>query len=195
MAVGVACGQWQRQRLLLCGHHGSAPGLSNPHPDDPVPVGEAAILTQDQVARIQGFPEGWNWGDATSRDIDQLIANALPSPLAEAIGVAILARDAGRSAPIVEGGFMQWLRQRGRSGQSSRNTKSQCNRARRLLGGRTFTSLALEIEALEAIEDFQKLEARTQSNLRAALRLHVAWLAEKAQLRGARQPVALAQAA
>ncbi|ODT75332.1 MAG: hypothetical protein ABS76_34610 [Pelagibacterium sp. SCN 64-44] len=157
---------------------------NNPHPDDPVPLQEAAILTQDQIARVQGFPEGWNWGNATSRDIDQMIANALPSPLAEAIGAVILARQAGETIPIVEGSFAQWLRRRGRSAQSARNVKSQCNRARRLLGGRTLTSHALEVEALEATEDFQRLETRTQSNLRAALRLHFEFLAEKAERRG-----------
>lgn len=161
--------------------------LNNPHPEDPVPLEEAAILTQDQVARIQGFPEDWVWGATTAKDIDQLIANALPPQLAEAIGTVILAREAGRTIPDIEGGFVQWLRRRGRSLQSSRNTKSQCNRARRLLGGRTFTSLALEIESLEATEAFQRLDARTQSNLRAALRLHVEWMSEKSLKRGWRQ--------
>lgn len=164
--------------------------LTNPHPDDPVPVQQAAILTQDQVARIQGFPEGWQWGDATARDIDQMIANALPPQLAEAIGSVILAREAGQTIPVVEGGFVHWLRKRGRSGQSSRNAKSQCNRARRTLGGRTFQSLALEIEALDANEDFQNLDARTQSNLRGALRLHAEFLAQKAERLGTRQKAA-----
>ncbi|WP_323013498.1 DNA (cytosine-5-)-methyltransferase [Devosia sp.] len=170
--------------------------LNNPHPDDPVRVEEAAVLTQDQVARIQGFPEGWDWGSATAKDIDQLIANALPSQLAEAIARVVLAREAGDTIPNVEGGFAQWLRRRGRSAQSCRNTKSQCNRARRLLAGRTFTSHALEIEALEATWDFQQLEVRTQSNLRAALRLHAEFLSMKAERQGARlTAIALRKAA
>ncbi|WP_224705116.1 DNA cytosine methyltransferase [Devosia aquimaris] len=159
--------------------------LNSPHPDDPIPAEEAAILTRDQVARIQGFPEGWEWGSATSRDIDQLIANALPSQLAEVVGRVILAREAGTTIPVVEGSFLQWLQRRGRSPQSARNVKSQCNRARRLLGGKTHTRIALEIEALEAIGDFQRLEVRTQSHLRTALRLHADFLLENAQRRGA----------
>lgn len=170
--------------------------LNNPHPEDPLPVQEAAVLTQDQVARIQGFPEGWDWGNATSRDIDQLIANALPSPLAEAIGLVILARQAGATIPIVEGGFVQWLRRRGRSAQSARNTKSQSNRARRLLAGRTFSNLALEIEALESTEDFTALDGRTQSSLRAALRLHDEYLLARAdRLAARRKTISLHKAA
>lgn len=152
--------------------------LANPHPADPVSADQAAILTQHQVSRIQGFPESWNWGSATSRDIDQMIANAVPPPLAEAVGRVILMRQAGETIPEVEGRFLQWLRKKGRSPQSARNVKSQTNRARRLLGGRTFASLALELHTLEAQVGFRALPSKQQSDLRAALRLHALWCTE-----------------
>lgn len=150
--------------------------LSQPHPGDPVAVDQTAILTQEQVAKIQGFPVGWDWGAAKIRDIDQMIANAVPPPLAEAVGRVILARQAGQTIPAIEGRFFQWLRKRGRSPQSARNLMSQVNRARRLLGGHTFQNLALEIAALESTEGFAALSKKRQSDLRSALRLQAEWL-------------------
>lgn len=154
--------------------------LASPHPADPVPAQQAAILTQEQVARIQGFPVGWCWpAGVTIRDIDQMIANAVPAPLAEAIGRVILTREAGESIPEIQGRFGQWLRQRhGFSKPAIRNAKSRVNRARRLLGGRTFGDLALELAALEAVKAFASLPAGTRSDLRAALRLYREWKAE-----------------
>lgn len=150
--------------------------LTNPHPDDPVPATQAAVLTQEQVSRIQGFPVGWDWSSATSRDIDQMIANAVPAPLAEAIGRVVLTREAGGSIPEVQGRFGQWLRrQRGFSKASVWNAKSRLNRARRLLGGRTFSNAALEIAALEAVDEFANLPTGTRSDLRKALQLYREW--------------------
>lgn len=155
--------------------------LSRPHPADPVPATEAYILTQTDVSRIQGFPASWDWGgtSANSRDIDQMIANAVPSGLAEAIGRVILARDAGESIPEIPGRFFQWLRRsRGFSKASAWNAKSRVNRARRLLGGRTFGEPWAELAALEATEEFAALPTGTRSDLRKALRLFSEWKAE-----------------
>ncbi len=166
--------------------------LASPHPDDPMPAQQAAILTQEQVARIQGFPVGWDWADAVSRDIDQMIANAVPAPLAEAIGRVILAREAGESIPAIQGRFGQWLRQRRDfSKAAARNAKSRVNRARRLLGGRTFADAAAELAALEAANGFGSLPTGTRSDLRTALRLYREWQAQpKVKRKGAKQPVA-----
>ena len=160
--------------------------LASPHPGDPVPAQQAAILTQEQVARIQGFPVGWNWADATSRDIDQMIANAVPAPLAEAIGRVILAREAGETVPEIQGRFAQWLRQRqGFSKGAVWNTKSRVNRARHLLGGRTFADAAAEMAALDVAEGFVNLSSVVRSDLRRALRLYREWRSEpKAKRKG-----------
>lgn len=165
--------------------------LSNPHPADPVPATQAAVLTQEQVSRIQGFPIGWDWSSATSRDIDQMIANAVPAPLAEAIGRVILTREAGGSIPEVQGRFGQWLRRRGFSKPAVRNAKSRVNRARRLLGGRTFANAALEIAALDVVEGFKGLPAGTRYDLRKALQLYREWQAEPKKQRKANETTIL----
>ncbi|WBU27753.1 DNA (cytosine-5-)-methyltransferase [Rhodopseudomonas palustris] len=150
--------------------------LASPHPDDPVPAAKAALLTQRQVARIQGFPSNWDWADATSRDIDQMIANAIPAPIAEAIGRVVLARELGASIPEIHGRFGSWLlRSKGFSKAAVRNAKSRVNRARRLLLGRTFSNGAVELAVLEATEAFAKLSTATRSDLRKALCLYREW--------------------
>ncbi|MBN9074567.1 MAG: DNA cytosine methyltransferase [Rhizobiales bacterium] len=150
--------------------------LDRPHPADSVHPAKAAVLTQEQVSRIQGFPIGWDWSGAAVRDVDQMIANAVPAPLAEAIGRTILAREAGESIPEIQGRFGQWLRRsKGFNGQAVRNGKSRVNRARRLLGGRTFPDLAGELAALDAVEAFAALPTGTRSDLRKALRLYREW--------------------
>jgi DNA (cytosine-5)-methyltransferase 1 len=156
--------------------------LANPHPADPVPATQAAVLTQEQVSRIQGFPIEWDWSSAPSRDVDQMIANAVPAALAEAIGRVILAREAGESIPEIQGQYGQWLRRRhGFSKLAIRNAKSRLNRARRLLHGRTFADAALELSALESVPDFARLSKGVRSDLRAALRLYREWQGETAR--------------
>lgn len=148
--------------------------LSAPHPMDPVLASEATLLTIEQISRIQGFPLGWRWDGASKRNIMQMIANAVPAPVAGAIGRAILDRDIGETVPAIEGRFVDWLvTTRGRSRRSAWNVKSLVIRARRLLAGRTFSVPALELAALECSEGFQRLPKNTQSDLRQALRLLV----------------------
>lgn len=150
--------------------------LDRPHPADAVHPSAAAVLTQEQVSRIQGFPAGWDWSAANVRDVDQMIANAVPAPLAEAIGRVILAREAGESIPEIQGRFSQWLRrEQGFSKPAIWNCRTRVNRARRLLGGRTFADGAAEIAALEAAEGFDALTTGTKSDLRRALRLYREW--------------------
>lgn len=153
--------------------------LARPHPDDPVPASGAATLTQGQVARIQGFPTDWEWANVGSRAVDQMIANAVPPPLAEAIGNVILAREGGKTIPEIQGRFGLWLGEtRGFSKAAVRNAKSRVNRARRLLGGKTFSDGALELAAIESVEGFMKLPTATRSDLRKSLRLYREWWAE-----------------
>lgn len=152
--------------------------LSAPHLGDVLPVAEVPCLTREQASRLQGFPAGWDWSPAGRlRDIDQMIANAVPSGLAEAIGRVILACDRGESVPAVEPGFSAWLRSRGVVGQVLRNRRAQLGRARHLLGGRILADLAAELAALEAAEGFATLSTGVRSDLRAALRLHAEWRA------------------
>jgi site-specific DNA-cytosine methylase len=163
--------------------------IQNPHPADPVPATVAAVPTREQIMRLQGFPIGWDWSAAGKRAAEQMVANAVPAPLAEAIGKVILAREAGESIPEIQGRFSQWLRrEQGFSKPAIWNTRSRMNRARRLLGGRTFADAVAEIAALEAAEGFGELSTVTKSDLRRALRLYRQWQAEpKARRKGKSQ--------
>lgn len=136
----------------------------------------AHCLPLSQMAQIQGFPNSWKWHGNTKHDRMQLIANAVPPPLAEAIGKAILWREAGESFSAIQGNFSRWLMQRGRSYQSARNVKSQLVKARCLLGGRTFKDVGIEVLRLEEIAEFQAIAPKVRSDLRAALRLYAEFL-------------------
>ncbi len=164
--------------------------LSAPHPADPIAASETAVLTIPQISRIQGFPAWWKWETSAKRDMLQMIANAVPPPVAASIGCAILDREAGRSTPEIQGGFLQWLHKRGRSRQSARNVKFLAGRARQLLGGRTFAVPALELAALEAVPEFQTMRGNPKSDLRQALRLLSEYQAEGHQRRKRPQIVA-----
>lgn len=164
--------------------------LSAPHPEDPIAASQTAVLSTDQVARIQGFPMWWKWKASSQRDVYQMIANAVPAPVAASIGRVILDREAGKSTPEIQGGFLQWLIRRGRSRQSARNVKFLAGRARRLLGGKTFAVPALELAALEVVPEFQSMKRNPQSDLRQALRLLAEYQAEGHQRRKRPQIVA-----
>lgn len=143
--------------------------LSNPHPDDPAPAASTFALTRDQASRIQGFPEDWRWVARTQRDILQMIANAVPAPLAKAIGEIILARQAEQTVPAIEGRFLDWLERNGQRRTIARNIKASAMRARRLLGGRTYADSARELADLDAVAGFASLPKNTRSDLRRAL--------------------------
>lgn len=157
--------------------------LGAPHPADPIAASETAVLTVEQIARIQGFPVWWRWHSSAKRDTLQMIANAVPAPVAFALGRVILDREEGRSAPAIEGRFLDWLTRRGRSRQSARNVKFLAGKARQLLGGRTFAALALELAALEDVPEFQAMRGNPKSDLRQALRLLFEYQAEGHQRR------------
>lgn len=147
--------------------------LGNPHPDDPAPAALTATLTKEQASRIQGFPEDWRWIARAQRDILQMIANAVPAPLAKAIGEVILARHSGVTSPAIEGRFLDWLVRNGHRRAIARNIKASATRARRLLGGRTYADSARELADLNAAADFRELPKNTRSDLRRALVLLV----------------------
>lgn len=147
------------------------------HKDDIAPPRKVPPLTLNQISRLQGFPENWSW-DAVEkvRDRDQMIANAMPAPLAEALGKVILARDKGESLPIIEATFVKWLEKKKKlSGPVLRNRKTHLNRARRLLKGRILADIDAELALLERAEGFGELSTSTKSDLRLALKLHWEW--------------------
>jgi DNA (cytosine-5)-methyltransferase 1 len=167
--------------------------LSNPHPDDPVPAQSTAPITRDQASRIQGFVRDWQWIAPTQRDILQMIANAVPAPVARTLGQVILARQNGDTMPAIEGRFLDWLVKGGRTRATARNVKASVNRARRMLGGRTFEDGSVEIATLETVDSFKSLSKGTRSDLRQALRLHADFVTSNACKR--RKPRAEGEAA
>lgn len=147
--------------------------IEKPNPLDPIPASLVSPLTVEQVARLQGFPTNWDWSSAGSkRSTMQMIANAVPSPLAEAIGRIILERHNG-VIEKADGAFGRWLaKHKGYQGQTLKNRLSSYGRAKRLIDGRDYETLSDELAALEAAAEFADLSKSIKSDLRKALRLH-----------------------
>lgn len=160
--------------------------LGAPHHLDPVIATDTAVLTVDQIARIQGFSADWVWGGIAKRDILQMIANAVPAPVARSLGDVILERHRGQSVPAIEGRFVDWLVRGGRNRTTAYNIKANVGRARRLLGGRTFADAGHEILALEAASGFDAFPRNTRSDLRRALTVLAEF--EDAKLQKPRRP-------
>ncbi|WP_377296104.1 DNA cytosine methyltransferase [Rhizobium sp. SGZ-381] len=164
----------------------------NPHPTDHMTYDKAFQLKEHQAMRIQGFPADFQIVGAerlkkgkdsyAKRDTMQMIANAVPPTLAEKIGEVILARAEGRSIPAIDPGFEKFLQDhpdKDFSPASIANVKSRVNRARRLLHGRTYADIALELAELEDTVDFATLDVRQKSDLRAALRLYHEYMSDR----------------
>lgn len=147
------------------------------HEGDLAPAHVVPPLTLEQLSLVQGFPSWWDWTAArTLGDRRLMIANAVPPPLAEAVGRVILARDRGESIPALEPEFSVWLRnEKGLSGGTLRNRRSQVNRARKLLSGRILADSDMEVVLLQRTKEFMTLAPSTRSDLLAALRLHAEW--------------------
>lgn len=170
--------------------------VDGPHPNDAGPAEAAYVPTQMDMARIQGFPASYDWSPVRlSRDVDQMIANAVPPGLACAIAIAILRRDRGETAPRIEGNFGQWLLRSGRvaNRQMASNVKWRVAKARQFVQGRTFADPLQEIAALEAVAEFRARSTRDRSSFRAALRLYREWQdlppRQKAKRKGANRKV------
>lgn len=156
------------------------------HPQDLVRASDAAVLSLNQVGRVQGFPVWWRWKpDALEAawlparkkgekrlPVSQMIANAVPPPLAMTLGEVILARSKGETIPAIEVDFDRWLKERKFTTTRSNNIRANINRARRMLGGRTFHEAAREIATIEAVDEFKAARKQVQTDLRSALRLY-----------------------
>lgn len=148
-----------------------------PHAKDTTDARKTEPLTWEQLAALQGFPRDWRW-NTTMGARNLMIANALPPPVSEAIGRAILARHRGDSIPALETGFIGWLMaEKGYAGPTLRNRCSQVNRARRLLKGRILADLDLELAMLQRTKEFMTLNPSVRSDLLGALSLHAEWRA------------------
>lgn len=156
----------------------ASPGY-DPHKKDLAPAKGIPSLSWQQLAQLQGFPASWDWSGATTvKDRDVMIANAVPVPLAEAIGRAILARHQGESIGKLEIGFIEWLSvKKGYVGATLRNRCSHLNRARRILKGRVLADPDAERVLLQRTKKFMNLSTTVRSDLLGALGLHAEWRA------------------
>ena len=154
------------------------------HARDPATLDEASVLSPKILSMIQGFPARWKWVTRNKRQKMIMIANAVPPPAAKRIGEVILARAKGRTAPAIEGNFRTWLlRGGGRSRETANNIVSNARRARKLLGGRTFSDPAIEMATLLANPIVEAMRSNTRSDLCQALRHYEAYLDYKNSLK------------
>ncbi|MBO1024732.1 DNA cytosine methyltransferase [Ochrobactrum sp. SD129] len=140
-----------------------------------VPAG-TVVPSLAQMGQLQGFPTDWEWRGSSKHENMKLIANAVPVGLAEAIGKVILSRETGENFPAIQGNFTRWLMQRGQSNAVARNAKAHVVKARKMLGGRTFRDVRHEILALEEMPEFDAMDRKVKSNIRAAVRLYADFL-------------------
>lgn len=147
-----------------------------PDVDDPV-MGAIYNPTMTQLALLQGFPAWWIWEGETKGKVATMIGNAVPPPLAKAVGEVILARHHGRSTPAVPDGFTDWLAAKGYSKPSIRNVMSRINAGRRLLRGRTFANTAQETGELEEAFDATDNSVKAKSDIRISMRMLREYLA------------------
>ncbi len=65
-------------------------GVADGPPDESFPAGAAPRLTTRMVARLQGFPDCWEFAGRKTAAYRQ-VGNAFPPPVARAVGVAVAA--------------------------------------------------------------------------------------------------------
>ncbi|MBY5329561.1 DNA cytosine methyltransferase [Rhizobium leguminosarum] len=147
-----------------------------PDVDDLV-TGDIYNPSMRELALLQGFPAWWNWEGETKGKVATMIGNAVPPPLAKAVGEVILARHLSRSIPAIPIGFADWLAGKGYGKPSIRNVKSRINAGRRLLRCRTFANTALEVGELEEAFDRTEMTVKARSDIRISLRLLREYLA------------------
>lgn len=152
------------------------------------------------MARLQGFPRNFRWqpkhGRIAVADINQMIANAVPPAFAYHIAKAIRERHEEKSLTKINKVFRLHLLQTTELDKRSiDNICSRINRARKLLEGRTYPDVDIEVAMLDRVfdrmqeawdknqelpEDQRKtdlpepLKVGQKSDMRAALRLYAA---------------------
>lgn len=141
-----------------------------PDVDDLV-TGDIYNPSMTELALLQGFPASWTWDGEKKGKVSTMIGNAVPPPLAKAVGEVILARHLGKSIPAPPQRFSDWLTAKGYGMPSIRNVKSRVNAGRRLLRGRTFADAAQEVGELEQAFDRTELSVKAKSDVRISMRL------------------------
>jgi DNA (cytosine-5)-methyltransferase 1 len=131
--------------------------------------------TPEQFSRIQGFPEGWDWSASGSLSaMNQMLANSVPPPLAEAIGKCVLAHSRGERPEIPREFpwyYDDWLRER-YNGKALRDQRSLLRTVQGLLGPTAVGPLRPALGLLDRHPALAKVSPQRKANLKGALRLH-----------------------
>jgi len=131
----------------------------------------------EQYSLIQGFPRGWDWSPANGiSNVSQMLANAVPPPLAEAVGRCIIAHDRGerpvlRTKIQVPGYFAEWLARR-YSGQRLQDIVAAFRTAQKLAGPAAMGPPDKAVELLGRHPEASGMSPQRRSNLAQAVRLH-----------------------
>ncbi|RVP47333.1 DNA cytosine methyltransferase [Sinorhizobium medicae] len=163
------------------------------HPKDAGKLEDAHILTPVQVARIQGFPSGYNfqrkeiayaregWSDKT---INLMVANAVPAPMVQRIGKVIFERHHGIAPtklnktfamPKLDKSFAAYLKEQRPHlyRQDFKKMQADVDRAMKMIGDQPYADIATELKALKGSSEngvaFSKLPDKVRSDLRKAL--------------------------
>ncbi|MBX5111988.1 DNA cytosine methyltransferase [Rhizobium lentis] len=177
------------------------------NPKDAIHATEAHELTQAQTARIQGFPRDFRWYPTDAKvgigDVDRMIANAVPPAFAYHVAKAIRERHEGGIYKVNKTLRPHLKATTELKNDVIENICSAANRARRLLGGRTYPDIRIEVAMLDQIFDRMQVAwdenlklppeqrdpqlekpftVRQQSDLRAALRHQAAMPREKSKV-------------
>lgn len=137
------------------------------------------IPTFEQLAMLGGFPKCWDWSPLNNNTVDRLkvLSNAVPPPVAEAIGRCIVAHHKGERVPVnmkLPRGFQTWLeKEKGLKEPRLSQVLSEFKAVQQLIGSRTFDDLQAALDIMDRVPAFQELGAGRKSNLRKALRLYV----------------------
>lgn len=140
------------------------------HPADPVAPDEATQLTYKDRARIQTFPDWFNWGDNPTA-IEQMIGNAVPVKLAEYVASCIDRYARGSVSPH-DLRFVDWLKKdKHFTHRAANDILSRVKRADRILPLSSGAECTEYIDVLYKCDDFGKIQPSIQSQIKRAVRL------------------------
>ncbi|MXQ10441.1 DNA cytosine methyltransferase [Microvirga makkahensis] len=154
-----------------------APGKNYlPRRGDVDDVWRLPVPTRTQFARLQGFPETWDWDPCGGKTkFARMLANSVPPPLARAVGQCVMAHSRGERPAIkreIPFHFEEWLQEQGFPTQRIYDTKAAYRTVQQYLGPATQAPLETAIALLDRIPAVASASPQRKSNLKKALRLY-----------------------
>lgn len=178
---------------------GGGPGKKyRPGPDDVIDLRLLPVPSLDQLSQMAGFPAGWNWRVRAARGSlrddhghrgkslspIQMLANAVPPPLAESIGRCLQAH-ARKHIPVVARpdwqvpeAYTEWLARTGNLADDVMAQQiSDLREAKLYVGGHQLSSTDAEILAFNKVAAIAHGDLNTshRSKMLTALRSFATW--------------------